>query len=148
MKQFLLLFISGLVASFSSSAQQSLAPGYITNVPAHFKNCGTIYTHDSISLQKKKYILLTDLQNLGMITIRGKQIKLLLTDTKTVGKINTGTYTGEGYAVVISYQTISQGKKTNVERGTLKISKGNQQLTIKIHGLSGCDESKQEGNGE
>lgn len=92
--------------------------------------------------------MLADFQNLGMISINGKMINLQLNDSKLSGKkMNVATYTGGGYTVVTSVKTTKQTKLIDYENGTLEIWKGKEKISIKIHGQSGCDGSKMEGNG-
>ena len=129
------------------SAAQTIKVDYITKVPKNFLQCGAQYTYDTTSLKKKKYILLADFQNLGMISINGKLINLQLTDTKlTYERMNVVTYTGGGYTVVTTTKTARQTKLVDNEDGTLEVSKGKEKLSIRIHGQSACDESKKERN--
>lgn len=145
MKHFTL--IATLLFLFIFSAKpQSIKLDYFTTVPTTIKNCGALFSYDSVALAPKKYILLTDFQNIGLIKISGKQINLQLGETKTVGTTNIMNYKGGGYTVILSYVTDKHVGEFDMESGTIQISKGNQKSTIKIHGKSGCDESKQERN--
>ena len=128
------------------STAQSISPGYFTTIPASIKNCGAMYTYDTVGLQKKKYILLVDFQNEGMIKIAGKQINLLLYGTNTVDKMNVLTYKGSGYVVVLSSSVTNHIGDYDIEEGTLLIKKGTKKEFFKIHGKSGCDSSTQERN--
>jgi len=128
---------------------QSIRLDYITKVPKKIQECGAMYTYDTTGLQKKKYILLADFQNLGMISINGRLISLLLKDSKLSDKkMNVATYTGGGYTVITTLSTSRQTKQVDLEAGTLEIIKGREKISIKIHGQSACDETKQEGNGK
>ena len=134
-------------ASLSNAKAQTLKLDYFTKVPTAFKDCGALYTYDTTSLKKKKYIVVVDFQNKGAITVAGKQVALLLSDSKLVGKsTNVSTFKGSGYTVILSVKTTKHTDKIDLEEGTLEVSKGKDKLTIKIHGQSSCDESKQEGN--
>ena len=146
MKQFIFFACILFILSASGKAQPVLKLDYFAKVPTNFKDCGALYTYDTATLEKKKYILLTDYQNLGLITINGKQVKLQLTGTKTIGKANILTYTGAGYTVVLTSTTTAKNGKRDIETGTVRVSSGAKKLMIKVHGQSGCDESKQEGN--
>lgn len=127
-------------------AQPLLKLDYFTKIPAGISNCGGLYTYDTVALQKKKYILLTDFQNLGLLTINGKQIKLQLADTKTIKTTNISTYKGAGYTVVLTSTTTAQKGGWDMEKGSLQVTNGTRKITTKIQGQSHCDESKQEGN--
>jgi len=129
------------------AAAQTIKVDYITKVPKNFKQCGAMYTYDTTSLKKKKYIMLADFQNLGMISVNGKMISLQLKESKLSDKkMNVATYTGGGYTVVTTIKTTRQTKLVDYEDGTLEVSKGKEKISIKIHGQSSCDESKMEGN--
>jgi len=143
---FTLALIFCIVFSYST-AQSPLKLDYITKIPTALKNCGAFYTYDTTALTKKKFILAVDFQNKGLIMVAGKQVALLLNDTKLVNKtINVLTYLGSGYNVVLSTRTVKQTAKLDTEEGTLEITKGKNRLSMKIHGQSGCDPSKEEAN--
>lgn len=132
-----------LLAGYATA--QAIKVDYMTKVPKSIQECGAIYTYDTTSLKKKKYIMLADFQNLGMISVNGKMISLQLKDTKLSDKkLNVSTYTGEGYTVITKVKTTRQTTLIDYEDGTLEISKGKEKISIKIHGQSGCDESKLE----
>jgi hypothetical protein len=92
--------------------------------------------------------MMADFQNLGMISINGKLIKLTLKDTNlsTDKKTTTSNYTGSGYTVNTIVKITKPTTLIDYESGTLVVSKGKDKLTIKIHGQSGCDEKKIESN--
>jgi len=144
--KFIFLSLLFFVITSATIAQQKIKVDYISKVPVAFKNCGALYSYDSISLQKKKYILLADFQNQGLISINGRITKLQLTGSNTSGKINTITYNGDGYTIILNYHTVTQTNKYDLEAGSISISKNDQVVTFKIHGQSACDGSKQEGN--
>jgi hypothetical protein len=144
------LFI-GCLLSFVAfnyiEAQSTIKLDFISKVPAAIKSCGALYTYDTTKFTKKKFILVVDFQNKGLITVAGKQIPLTLTETKLVGKAtNVTTYNGAGYTIVLSTKTIKQTTKIDTEEGTVTVTKGKDKVTLKIHGQSGCDSSKEEGN--
>lgn len=143
------IFLLACIFCFTVTASkaQTLKLGYFDKIPAAIKDCGAVYTYDSVSLRKKKYIMLVDFQNLGMIFVAGKQIKLQLSDSKLEnGKNNITTYTGSGYTVILSARTTNQTDKMDMEEGKLEVIKGKIKLSFKIHGHSYCDPSKQESN--
>ena len=126
---------------------QTIKLDYFSKIPVKIKNCGVLYTYDTTALKKKKYIMIADFQNIGMIVVNGKQISLQLGESKLENKTtNVSTYTGGGYTVVLSVKIIKQTTKVDTEEGKLEITKGTTKLTLKIHGESSCDESKQEVN--
>ncbi|MES2777265.1 MAG: hypothetical protein V4722_24015 [Bacteroidota bacterium] len=146
MKQLFILSAILLTLSVSAKAQQPIKLDYLVKVPTAYKDCGSLYTFDTTALAKKKYVLVVDLQNTGMIMVDGKAVKLLMGESKTVGKTNIVNYTGGGYTVVLSYATTNTKGKLDMESGTIEVTKGSSKLKIKMHGQTSCDESKQEGN--
>jgi len=144
-KIFIIACIIGAITS-PLMAQQTLKLGYFSKIPVAIKNCGALYTYDTIALANKQYILLTDFQNLGLLRVGGRQIKLQLKDTKTTDKTSISIYSGAGYTVILSSTTTGTQGKMDLESGTLQVTKGLRKLQLKIHGESGCDESKREGN--
>ncbi len=141
-----LAFICCIIAN-NSKAQPSLKLDYIAKIPIAIKNCGALYTYDTTAFAKKKYIMVVDFQDKGLLMVAGKQVPLILTDTKTVNKTtNVQTYKAAGYLVVLSTKTIKQTAKIDTEEGTIEVTKGKDKLILKIHGQSGCDSSKEEGN--
>ena len=145
MKRSFLISILAMVF-IQAKSQQNLRPAYLATVPANFKNCGVLYTYDSVSVDKNKFLLVVDMQDKGLIRLEGKQVKLLLKESKTEGAINTSTYNGGGYTVVIAVTTVSSNAKFDTEKGTIKISKGTKTLTLQVQGRSACDPTTQEGN--
>ena len=143
-----LFLIACIISIFLNplKAQQTLKLDYFSKIPVAIKDCGALYTYDTVALAGKKYILLTDFQNLGLLRVGGRQIKLQLKDTKTTDKTSISIYSGAGYTVILSSTTTGTQGKMDLESGTLQVTKGLKKLRLKIHGQSGCDESKQEGN--
>jgi hypothetical protein len=137
--KFIFLSLLFFVIASATLAQQKIKVDYISKVPAAFKNCVALYTYDSIALQKQKYILLADFQNQGLISVNGRITKLQLTGSNTSGKINTSTYNGDGYTIILNYHTVTQANKYDLEAGSISISKNNHLVTFNIHGKSACD---------
>jgi hypothetical protein len=145
MNRLFILAVICCIASATTNAQ-TLKLDFFNKMPASVKVCSALYTYDTTSLKKKKYIMVSDFQDLGFITVAGKQIPLKLTNTRTVNKVSIYTYTGGGYTVTTNVHVTTQTTYIDMESGTLVVTKGKEKLAIKIHGQSGCDESKEERN--
>jgi hypothetical protein len=146
MNRLFILAVICCVVSVTTNAQ-TLKLDFFNKMPATVEVCSALYTYDTTSLKKKKYIMVSDFQDKGFITVAGKQIALKLTDTKLSNKVNTiYTYTGGGYTVTTNVHVTTQTTYIDMESGTLVVTKGKEKLVIKIHGQSGCDESKEERN--
>ncbi len=146
MKQWAILAGIICIVSTYASTQQNPRLDYISKIPVTIRDCGALYTYDTVDFAKKKFILVVDFQNRGVISIAGKRVNLQLTNTQTIETTNISTYEGAGYTVVLSVKAVQRINELDMEKGKLQISKGKTTRTIKIHGQSGCDESKQEGN--
>lgn len=146
MKRYPVLSFVMLICTFTLSTEKSIKLDYFPIVPSKFKDCGALYTYDSIGLNKKKYVVVADFQNVAMIRVAGKNIKLMLKEANLVDGMSVTTFEGQGYVVTLKVKTDSQGPVIDLESGTVEIKKGALKTVFKIHGQSSCDISKQEGN--
>lgn len=142
MKQILFLSLSFCLLVVISKGQQnteSLKMDFITKFPSVIDGCSGVYTYDTTSTKKKKYIIVTDLQELGFIKIHGKEIKLNITDKKDLSSTSfRTTFKGDGYTVILTTNTVKQIDELSIENGTLEITKGSLKMVLTIHGESGC----------
>ena len=140
-----LLFINILFFVFvtGSNAQQKdqlFKLDFLNKIPTEIDGCSGLFTYDTTSLKKKRYIIVTDLQEFAFIKVNGKQIMLKQIQNKQLTKMTFKTiYKGDGYTIIL---TTTIGKKLDIEgsleMGTLEILKESYKLLIKIHGESGC----------
>ena len=140
-----LFFISIIFFAFAtvSNAQQKdqlLKLDFFNKIPSAIDGCSGLFTYDTTSLKNKKYIIITDLQELAFIKVNGKQIMLKKIQNKQLTKMTFKTiYKGDGYTIIL---TTTTGKQLDIESsldiGTLEILKESYKLLIKIHGQSGC----------
>src|SRR5215469_16157193 len=142
MNRLLILSLTLLMHAFAASGQQkiqSIKLDFFNKIPFQIDGCSGLYTYDSTSLKKKKYIVVTDLQETAFINVDGKQITLKLIKNVEFSKDSYRTiYKGSGYTIVLTTKTLKQSDEVWIEGGTLEISKGQNKVTIKIHGESGC----------
>jgi hypothetical protein len=113
---------------------------YFKSIPAEIDGCSGIYTYDSISLKKERYIFITNGNGLGMIHVNGKIISLKMVSTKELSKTSwKQVFKGEGYTLTLTTKETKRLDEEDIfESGTLEIVKGSDKVIIKIHGESGC----------
>jgi hypothetical protein len=89
MKKCLLLWFAIILFSLCNSQDRDkiLKLDYFTSIPGVIDGCNGIYTNDSISLKKKKYVFITNIQDLGIIRVNGNAISLKLISTNETKKI-------------------------------------------------------------
>ena len=122
-----------------------------SQIPSEIDGCVGLYTYDSISLKKGKYIIATDLQKFAFIKIDGNKIQLkfvgndsLLGDVSQRKKTYAAVYKGINYQIILNTIPAKSASKTSEEeetwfdKGTVEISVGNKRIKIKVHGRSGC----------
>src|SRR5882757_11228082 len=106
---FCLLSLSGR----TQSAQPSLKLDFFSSIPSVIDGCEGDYTYDTTSLKKKRYILITNIQELAIIKVNGKEISLKRISEDQIAKKTTRTiYKGSGYTVIL---TTREGKQVGDE---------------------------------
>jgi hypothetical protein len=150
---FIFSFIYILLSAelYGQGRQGMLKLDYFNKIPAQVAGCSGLYTYDSVSIKKEKYIIVTDLGEFAYIHIGGKQIQLKLVggdsfifDNTQIKKIYKGVYKGNAYQIILKTKSAKNGgetwEKTEswVDMGTAELTIGKKQFTIKIHGISGC----------
>lgn len=142
----LFLLFTICILSLNANTQNSIKLDYLTTVPQAIKNCGGLYTYDSISLDNKIYIFVADYQDKGLIRVAGKDVSLLLASTTPSEENSVSIYKGAGYTVTVTIKSGVPGAIDKTETGTLIITKNSKKSVFNIHGETGCDDSTQEGN--
>jgi hypothetical protein len=143
MNKLLILSLAFLAHTFVAWGQQKNQPiklDFFNKIPSQIDGCSGLYTYDSTSLEKEKYIIVTDLQETAFIRVGGKQITLKRTSNTELSKdSHRSVYKGMGYTLVLTKKTLKQsGDEVWIEGGSVEISQGQTKVTIKIHGESGC----------
>ncbi len=142
MKKCLLLWFAIISFSLCNSQDKDkiLKLDYFTSIPGVIDGCNGIYTNDSISLKKKKYVFISNIQDLGIIRVNGNAISLkLISTTETKKNIFKTIYKGEGYTAILIVKDVKQiGDEGSYEMGTLEIIYGHSSVKFKIHGEAGC----------
>jgi hypothetical protein len=134
------ILIIAILFCAPASYAQTIKLDAFKNIPTEIDGCMGAYTYSTTPIANDRYIFVTDLQELGIIKINGKYIRLKKVSHMAITSVSSkDTYTGSGYTVVL---LIKGSKRTGDELsenvGTLDISKGADKITIKVHGESGC----------
>jgi hypothetical protein len=148
MKRPILPVILVIIAGFSGetlSAQPfppapSIRLEYFPSIPKAIDGCGGMYTYDSVSLKREKYIFIDNQQELAFIHIGGKTIALKRLSEAALGKKTyKDVFAGSGYTVTVILKTVKTiDEEDNFVDGTLEVRKGQSVLKLKIHGEAGC----------
>lgn len=134
-----LLFFALLLSAHVSFAQTIKLDAF-KNIPSDIDGCMGAYTYSTTPLANDKYVFVTDLQELGIIKINGRNIKLKKVNHIAITTVSSkDTYVGNGYTVVLLIKGSKRtGDELSEDIGTLEVSKGAEKITIKVHGESGC----------
>ena len=144
----LILLIPATFSLAALSAQPSPPPpappirlDYFPSIPKAIDGCQGAYTYDSVSLKKKKYIFVDNLQDRAFLYIGGEEIALMRRSHAVLagGKTYKDVYTGSGYTVTAVVKDVkATGDEGSYETGTLEVRKDQSVLKLKIHGEAGC----------
>jgi hypothetical protein len=146
---FSFLFLSA--RSYAQSKGDIVKLNYFEKIPPELDGCNGLYTYDSVSLNKKKYIIVTDLSEFALININGNQIRLkyegnglLAGDNSPTKKIFNTIYNGKNIRLILNTKPQKKAAKgweeseTWRDRGTMEIIMGDRHVKIRVHGISGC----------
>ena len=149
-----IFILSFLLISARSQAQSKgdiVKLNYFEKIPPELDGCNGLYTYDSVSLNRKKYIIVTDLSEFALININGNQIRLkyegsglLAGDNSQTKKTFNTIYNGKNIQLILNTKPEKKGAKSSEEsetwrdRGTLEIIMGDRHVKIRVHGISGC----------
>jgi hypothetical protein len=141
----LLLLVMGWILAINKAYSQQVTATktikleFITKVPAVIDGCAGLYTYDTTSLKKRRFIIATNMQELAFVKIGGRLIKLDKVDERQApGSQDIMTYKGEGISVKLTVKSVHEGYESSIDIGTLQIDQGTLHLIVKIHGESGC----------
>ena len=143
MNKLLILALALLIYTFVANGQQktqTIKLEFFKKIPSQIDGCSGLYTYDSTSLKKKKYIVVTNLQETAFIKVKGNRITLKrISNTELSKNSYKAIFKGGGYTLVLTTKTLKQsGDEVWIERGSVEILQGKNKVTIKIHGESGC----------
>jgi hypothetical protein len=137
---FLVLLTCLLTCPGSPQQAPRIELNYFPAIPKVIDGCAGVYTYDSTSLKKEKYILITNLQKLAMIRVGGKTISLQQVSNSQPAKLtHKDVYKGSNFTIIVILKEVRQtGDEQTYETGTIEIKYGGTDVIYKIHGESGC----------
>jgi hypothetical protein len=148
---FILSFLFISARSHAQSKGDIVKLNYFEKIPPELDGCNGLYTYDSVSLNRKKYIIVTDLSEFALININGNQIRLkyegsglLAGDNSQTKKTFNTVYNGKNIQLILNTKPEKKATKNSEEsetwrdRGTLEIIMGERHVKIRVHGISGC----------
>ena len=135
-----IIFFVFATVSNAQQKDQLLKLDFFNKIPPEIDGCSGLFTYDTTSLKKKRYIVVTDLQELAFIRVNGKQFMLKKIQNKQLFKNTFKTiYRGEGYMIILTTTTRKQlDIESSLDIGTVEILTESCKLSIKVHGESGC----------
>jgi hypothetical protein len=114
---------------------------FIKSIPGSADGCGEFFTYDSIKLKDEKYIFLSDMGDLAVVRIKGKDINLKKNkrESKQLNAINSiEVYYAIGYKVVLRKKEEKVVNNYYEYSGTLQIAGKKIKVTYKVRGEGGC----------
>lgn len=145
------IFLLLTVGAKSQSKSDRFRLNYLDKIPAEVDGCNGLYTYDTVSLENKKYILVTALSEYALINVNGIQIQLRYTGESALDGVNSqakkifnAVYQGKNYQVILNTKAEKNAGKAGKEsetwrdRGTVEVIVGDRHVKIRVHGISGC----------
>ena len=114
---------------------------FIKSIPGSIDGCGEFFTYDSIKLSDEKYIFLSDMGDLAIIRVKGKdvQLKKNTRESKQINATNSiEVYYAVGYKVVLRKKEVKVVDELYEYTGTLQITGKKLKATYKVRGEGGC----------
>jgi len=138
---YILLLLLIPACSFSQSQPTpSIVLDTFKSLPKDIDGCAETCAYKDTPLKAEKYVWITNMQELGMIKVGGKVIRLHKVSETASGKNHKEVYKGEGYIVVTKMKevVVKESEETSYIVGTLEITYGGKVTTFVIHGTAGC----------
>lgn len=114
---------------------------FLKSIPGSVDGCGEFFTYDTCKISEEKYIFLSDMGDMAMIRIKGKDIilKKNARESKQLNAISSvEVYYAVGYKVVLRKKEEKEVDRFYEYSGTLQITGKKIKTTIKVRGEGGC----------
>ncbi|THU33415.1 hypothetical protein FAM09_25015 [Niastella caeni] len=114
---------------------------FIKSIPGSIDGCGEFFTYDTCKLTEEKYIFLSDMGDMAIIRIKGKDITLKKNtrESKQLNAISSvEVYYAVGYKVVLRKKEVKVADEFYEYSGTLQITGKKIKTTFKVRGEGGC----------
>ncbi len=135
-----LIFISCAKEKTQSQKSETFTVNTFTDLPPEIDGCSCIFSEDSLSYAKEKYIYANDFAKTSFIKVNGKMIRLTETEHANQNSVTKSKSIGDGYEVEIKAKVFrTTDLEYNEMEGTMTIkSKKGKTLTKTIYGVCGC----------
>jgi hypothetical protein len=114
---------------------------YFTSFPDIIDGCSSYFTYDSIKIESKKYIFLSDFADLALIKIAGKELYLYRDslESKELSERRTiEVFKGGGFKAILNTKIVKTIDELNYYTGTLEVVGDKFKVRYKVHGEGGC----------
>jgi hypothetical protein len=114
---------------------------FLKSIPGSVDGCGEFFTYDTCKMTEEKYIFLSDMGDMAMIRIKGKDVVLKKSarESKQINAISSvEVYYAVGYKVVLRKKEEKVVDQFYEYSGTLQITGKKIKTTFKVRGEGGC----------
>lgn len=114
---------------------------FFTAIPGDIDGCGEFFTYDTCTVDDQHYIFLSDMGDMAIIRIRGKDVQLKKNkkQSKVINdRISVDVYNGGGYKVTLRKKEEKMVDELYEYTGTLQVTGKKLKVTYKVHGEGGC----------
>jgi hypothetical protein len=136
-----IVFVFCLQSLFGNgqNKKESFKLDFFTSIPGIIDGCMGAYTYDTAALKSDRYVIITNLQDLAIIKVKGKEISLKRISNVKTGNTYKDVYKGQGYTVILIVRDVKQiGDEGSLETGKLVITYEQSTIEINIRGEAGC----------
>ena len=110
---------------------------YFKTMPKKFGFQGDYYTYDTTKISNDKYIFISDLTDIAVMKINGKDIYLksdTLNDKPRINDLFQESWKGNGYEVLLKSKVVNDKDEEIDCVGTLEVKTEKYKRIFKIHG--------------
>jgi hypothetical protein len=114
---------------------------FFTAIPDDIDGCGEYFTYDTCTIDDLHYIFLSDMGDMAIIRIKGKDVHLKKSNKQSKvinGLTSVNVYFGGGYKVTLRKKEEKMTDELYEYTGSLQISSKKIKVTYKVHGEGGC----------
>lgn len=114
---------------------------FLKSIPSSVDGCGEFFTYDTCNITDEKYIFLSDMGDMAVIRIKGKDIQLKKNtrESKQLNAISSvEVYYAVGYKVILRKKEEKVVDAYYTYSGTLQIISKKIKTTFKVRGEGGC----------
>jgi hypothetical protein len=114
---------------------------FLKSIPSSVDGCGEFFTYDTCNITDEKYIFLSDMGDMALIRVKGKDVQLRKNtrESKQLNAISSiEVYYAVGYKVILRKKEEKVVDSYYTYSGTLQIISKKIKTTFKVRGEGGC----------